>query len=343
MPLLKQTSTDALASAARQLDYALQQSPTLDDAFQKLYATADERRQSTLKQLEGLLRSRESDSTASKTLRLSSYPTLKWLLSQATAPERSVAALLQDFRRHESFSATTTAVVWSEFAGFLTYLGAVLGVLIVVVLLYGIIILPQFRSLYGGFGRELPGFTQLVFGSGAWFFTLLLLGSLALLIFLSWFVCLLRSRLRRYVPIPARLQRVPFVGPVALAYNEYLWVSYARLLRTTGISAVQALRLAAQRLLFDHVERRVTSDGDTPPYHTRKQSALAADIAVAAQLGKLDEELQFQQQATVDTFLTALARCRRRTRVILTVCTYYLVASFVSAMYLPIFSLGSNI
>ena len=204
MPLLKQTSTDALASAARQLDYALQQSPTLDDAFQKLYATADERRQSTLKQLEGLLRSRESDSTASKTLRLSSYPTLKWLLSQATAPERSVAALLQDFRRHESFSATTTAVVWSEFAGFLTYLGAVLGVLIVVVLLYGIIILPQFRSLYGGFGRELPGFTQLVFGSGAWFFTLLLLGSLAPLIFLSWFVCLLRSRLRRYVPIPAR-------------------------------------------------------------------------------------------------------------------------------------------
>jgi hypothetical protein len=47
---------------------------------------------------------------------------------------------------------------------------------------------------------------------------------------------------------------------------------------------------------------------------------------VAAQLGKLDEELQFQQQATVDTFVTALARCRRRTRVILTIRTRRITA-----------------
>lgn len=41
--------------------------------------------------------------------------------------------------------------------------------------------------------------------------------------------------------------------------------------------------------------------------------------------------------------LAVLARCGRRVRVILTIFIYFLVATFVSAMYLPIFSLGSAI
>jgi type II secretory pathway component PulF len=67
------------------------------------------------------------------------------------------------------------------------------------------------------------------------------------------------------------------------------------------------------------------------------------NLSLAAKFGKLDAETQFQQEASVDAFLTALARCRRRSRLVLTVLVYFLVASFVSAMYLPIFSLGSAI
>jgi hypothetical protein len=247
MPSLKSTSTDALASAARQLNYALQESPNLDDAFKKLYATADERRRITLKQLEGLLRSAQPDNAEGETVRSSPYPTLKWILSLAPTPERSAAAVFQEFRRQESFSASSVAVVWSEFAGFLTYLGAVLGILIVVVAMYAVFMLPQFRSLYGGFGRELPGLTQFAFGGGGSVFTVLLFGSLLLLIFLAWFVHALRRRLRRYTPVPVRFQKVPLVGPVALAYNQYLWLSCARLLTVAGVPATQALRLAAQR------------------------------------------------------------------------------------------------
>jgi type II secretory pathway component PulF len=334
----KSTSTDALASAARQLNYALQESPNLDDAFKKLYATADERRRGTLKQLEGLLRSAQPDSAEGETVRSSPYLTLKWVLSLTPTPERSAAAVFQEFRRQQSFSASSVAVVWSEFAGFLTYLGAVLGLLIVVVAMYAVFILPQFRSLYAGIGRELPGLTQFAFGGRSPVFTVLLFGSLLLLIFLAWFVQALRRRLRRYTPVPVRFQIVPLVGPVALAYNQYLWLSCARLLTVAGVPATQALRLAAQRSNIGEVElERAGEHGGGP------QSLLASDLAVSAQLGKLDEELQFQQDSAVDVFLTALARCRRRARVVLTICTYVLVAIFVSAMYMPIFSLGSNI
>ncbi len=339
MPSLKSASTDALASAARQLNYALQESPNLDDAFKKLYATADEARRATLKQLEGLLlRPAQPDSAEGETVRSSAYPTLKWILSLAPTPEHSAAAVFQEFRRQESFSASSTAVVWSEFAGFLTYLGAVLGVLIVLVAMYAVFMLPQFKSLYGGVGGELPGLTQFAFGGGAPVFTVLLFGSLLLLVFLGWFVNALRRRLRRYTALPVGFQKVPLVGPVALAYNQYLWFSCARLLTAAGVPTTQALRLAAQRSNIGEVElERAGEHGGRP------QSPLASDLAVSAQFGKLDEELQFQQNAAVEVLLTALARCRRRARVVLTICTYVLVAIFVSAMYLPIFSLGSNI
>jgi general secretion pathway protein F len=329
----KAMSTDALASAARQLSYALEQSAGLDDAFKKLYAGADERRRAALTQLEGLLRSPQAEGAEEQLARSTPYSTLKWILSLARAPERSAAKVFQEFRRQEAFSAGSAAVVWSEFAGFITYLGAVLGVLIVVVSMYAAFMLPQIRSLYRGFGSELPGLTQFAFGGGGGsVFTVLLLGSLLLLIVLAWFVYGLRRRLRRYTPMPVRLQRIPLVGPVARAYNQSLWLSCARLLTAAGVPATEALPLAAQR--------SNVSDFDQG---SGLQSGVVSDLRVSAQLGKLDEELQFQQDAAVDAFLTALARCRRRARIILTICTYILVGMFVSAMYLPIFSLGSNI
>jgi type II secretory pathway component PulF len=326
-------STEALASAARQLSYALEQSADLDDAFKKLYAGADERRRAAVTQLEGLLRSTPPEGAEGRPVRSSPYPTLKWILSLAPSPERSVSAVFQEYQRQESFSAGSAAVVWSEFTGFITYLGAVLAVLAAVVSMYAVFILPQMRSLYRGFGSDLPGLTQVAFGGGGSVFTLLVLGSLLLLVLLGWFVHALRRRLRRYTPMPARFRRVPLVGPVTRAYNQYLWLACARLLAAAGLSATEALRLAAQK----------SSVGDADEQGSGAQSAIAADLAMAAQLGKLDEELQFQQDAAVDAFLTALARCRRRARVVLTVCAYVLVALFVSAMYLPIFSLGSSI
>lgn len=338
MPSPKPVSTDAIASAARLLSYALQQSHDLDEAFKRLHATADERRREALMQLQGLLRTAQPETAHGEIVRSSPFPTLRWILSLSPTPERSAAAVFEEFRRQESFSASSAAVVWGEFAGFLTYLAAVLGVLIVIVTMYAMFMLPQFISLYRGFGSELPGLTRFAFGGGGSVFAILLFGSLLLLMFFALFVYALRRRLRRYRPMSVRFQRVPLVGPVVLAYNQYLWLSCARLLAAAGVAATEALRLAAQRSNRGEFEfERAAEQGRD------LQSSIDSDLIASAQLGKLDEELQFQQSASVDTFLTALARCRRRTRVVLTICTYILVATFVSAMYMPIFSLGSNI
>jgi hypothetical protein len=341
MGAFKPGGPDDLASAARQLQYALEESATIDEAFQKLYAAVDPQQQAYLRQLDSLLRSPESDPTTSRRLLRTPYPTLAWLLRRTTSPERSAGALFSEFRHHQSFSAASAVVVWNEFVGFLSYLGAVLGVLIVVAVIYGLFVLPQLRSLYGGI--ELPALTETVFGHGIPLFAPALSLPAALLLCLSWFVFHLRRQLRRYLPMPPEYQRVPFVGRVASAYNEYLWLSYAGLLRAARMPADQALKVAATRLPDLHAGQWDFRIEESPNHGRLTASGLIGDLSIAARLGKLDQEAQYQQDATAEVFLTALARCRRRSRIVLTVLVYFLVATFVSSMYLPIFSLGSAI
>jgi hypothetical protein len=346
---MKPIPADALASAARQLQYALDGAATTDQAFEKLYAVADPRQAAALRQLQSLLRSPDANAAPVEGSQLSPYPTLAWLLGQTPAPERSAPALFSEFSRHQSFCSNSVALVWREFSGFLTYLGVVLGVLIAVVLMYGLFVLPQFKSLYGGLGENLPALTSAMFGHGvpAALFVLMLVA--ALLVFLYWFVFQLRRRLRRYSPLPAVYQRMPFVGPVVLTYHQYLWMSYAGLLRAAPMAASQALVVAGTRLPmlevgeWNAVAGESPAPGGSPTPGDLAASGLMSDLSIAARLGKLDEEAGFQQNATMDAFLTALARCRRRSRIVLSLLIYLLVAAFVSAMYLPIFSLGSAI
>jgi hypothetical protein len=340
MSALKPTAAEALAGAARQLSYALDRSPSVDDAFQKLYAAAaDSRRRTALRQLESALRPPESDQTAesdqteAKSLRMSSFPTLAWLLRQTSDPDRSAAPLLAEFQRHQSFSEAAIMTVWSGFAGFIAYLGVVLGLLIAVLCMYGLFVLPQFTGLYAGFGQGLPALTSLVFVRGAPLSALLVSLAAVLLACVFWFALHVRRQLRRCSPMSPGYQQAPLLGPVAVAYNRHLWLSYAALLRATGMPADQALRAAGKRM--PPLGGQWDAPGDAP--------GLMGDLSIAARLGKLEDEVRFQQGATADAFLTELSRCRRRARIGLSILVYFLVAAFVSAMYLPIFSLGSAI
>jgi len=341
MPASRSLPAQSLASAARQLSYALGQTPTVGGAFQKLYAEADDWQKSTFRQLESLLQSPESAEVMARADRHSPFQTLAWLLGQTASPERTAAPLFREYQRHQAFSSTTGVAIRSEFMGILAYLGTVLVVLVIVVGLYGLLVLPQFRSLYRGFGSELPTLTRVVFGGGAPLFALVLLVASGLLGFLVWFVYRLRRQLECFAPISVRYQRIPLVGPVAVAYHQYLWLAYAGLLRAAGVQGAEALRLASTRVPKNHGELWTAPAGPAVQTSMPESTAVASDLALAARLGKLDEEMQYQQEAAVDTFLDALARCRRRSRIVLTICVYYLVATFVSAMYLPIFSLGS--
>lgn len=333
----------SLASAARQLEYALAQSATVAEAFQKLYSLADERQITVLRELEALLGSPSSAAPSDRRIRLSAFPTLAWLLRQTPDPARSAAALLEAYRRRAAYASATATIVWTEFTGFLIYLGAVLAILLLIVGVYALWELPNFRAMYASLDHTLPPLTAITFGSGALLLSLLYWLAAALLATLGWFVLCLRQQLRRFAPMAPALQRVPLIGSVVRSYHEYLWLSYAGLLRAAGMPSALALQLGAAR-----IPSVQCPDWDKLPTGAglgdgAGESGIFAELLVAARLGKLDEEVSFQQEAAGDALLEALARCRRRARVILTIAVYYLVATYVAAMYLPLFLLGSEI
>jgi hypothetical protein len=119
---------------------------------------------------------------------------------------------------------------------------------------------------------------------------------------------------------------------MAGACNEYLWMSYTALLQAAGLGAAESLKIAGDRF-----------PGNTKMASATRASALSSDLQTAERLGRLSDEIRFQRDASADHFVDIAMQTRRRVRVGLSLIVYVLVAIIVAAMYLPIFSLGSNI
>jgi type II secretory pathway component PulF len=328
--LRRRDGTAELSSAARQLSYALEGSAGAADAFRKLYAASDAERRPALERLERLLQSAQSEDAAHPRGELPSWPTLAWVLRRVSAPHRAAAAVLAAFIDDLRFGDSAARLARREFMGFLTYLGGVLYVLIVVSAVFSVFVLPSFADLYAGIGAEPPVLTAFVFGSGSYFFGFVILLAASTALFFSWFVLRLGRELRRLQPLPAFLHRVPLAGPVAAAQERRLWLSVAAWLRAGGLAADRALTLAAERVPVPHAVRW---DDPAAP-------AVMRDLQLASRLGKLDQELEFQRSEAGAALINALARCRRRLRIALSVVIYALVGVYVAAMYEPIFSLG---
>src|SRR5262249_53880729 len=149
-----------------------------------------------------------------------------------------------------------------------------------------------------------------LFGSKAPLLIALWLLSGGIVLYLSWFRLLLRRQSQRYAPLPGSLRRLPLIGPVASSYNEYVWLSYAALLGAVGMEPVEVLQAAATRVSTIQVRGWVDIGAGIAGAALIGVSALEQDLTVAARLGKMGEEIQFQREATVEAFLGALAHCR---------------------------------
>jgi type II secretory pathway component PulF len=322
------TTVESLETAARLLQYALDNTTDVASAFSRANAAADLEQRRDLSLLEEMISPKQPSADTAANTNLSSNGALKWLIGQLAGSQPNLRSLLQQYQQCHSLSASAALIVTQEFSGFLSYLMAVLTVLIVVSLLYGALVLPQFSSLYQGFGRELPALTALVFGPWGLILVATVLALLVVAFAMSWCIFRLRNRCRHLEPLPEIYERVPIFGAVAAAFNRWLWVAYGSILQAGGVDPSLAVQAATARI---------------PRSKSLPQTRLLAELGSAERLGRLSDEIQHQRLATMDTFSSELYRTKRKTRIALTVFVYSLVAILVSAMYLPIFSLGSAI
>ena len=233
----------------------------------------------------------------------------------------------------------------------LFYPAAVLVVAVVVTVVLLIFVIPEFESLYKGFGADLPAFTQMVINLSRFvqhdgiYIAIVLAG-----VGYTFFYFKRRSRgMREFLD---RLSlRIPIVGPIL---NKAAIARYARTLSTmfaAGVPLVEALDSVAGatgNIVYERAVLRMRYEVATGQ---RLQRAMESTglfpnmvnqmIAVGEESGSLDEmsaKVATFYEAEVDNAVDAMSSLLEP---MIMVILGVLVGSLVIAMYLPIFKLGS--
>lgn len=233
----------------------------------------------------------------------------------------------------------------------LFYPAAVLVVAVIVTVVLLIFVIPQFESLYKGFGADLPAFTQMVINLSRFvqhdgIYIAVAIGAMA------WAFIYFKKRSRAMRHFLDRLVlKLPVIGPIL---NKSAIARYARTLSTmfaAGVPLVEALESVAGATGNIVYETAVLKMRDEVATGQRLQRAMEATglfpnmvnqmIAVGEESGSLDEmsgKVATFYEAEVDNAVDAMSSLMEP---LIMVVLGVLVGGLVIAMYLPIFKLGS--
>jgi type IV pilus assembly protein PilC len=235
----------------------------------------------------------------------------------------------------------------------LFYPAAVVAVAVIVTTILLIFVIPQFESLFQGFGADLPAFTQMVIGlskfvqnQGWWMAMIAGAGGYAFFYFKK------RSRPMRRA-LDRMLLKAPIVGPIMV---KAAIARYARTLSTmfaAGVPLVEALTSVAGatgNIVYEEATLRIRDEVATGQ---RLQSCMETTglfpnmviqmIAVGEESGSLDSmasKVADFYEADVDAAVDAMSSLLEP---MIMAILGVLVGGMVIAMYLPIFKLGAAI
>jgi len=233
----------------------------------------------------------------------------------------------------------------------LFYPAAVLVVAVIVTVVLLLFVIPQFESLYKGFGADLPAFTQFVIGCSrflqhnGFYLAVVITG-------VFWFFFYFKKRSRAMREFLDRLSlKLPVIGPIL---NKAAIARYARTLSTmfsAGVPLVEALDSVAGatgNIVYENAVKRMRDEVSTGQRLQRSMentglfpNMVNQMIAVGEESGSLDEmsaKVATFYEAEVDNAVDAMSSLLEP---LIMVVLGVLVGGLVIAMYLPIFKLGS--
>jgi type IV pilus assembly protein PilC len=233
----------------------------------------------------------------------------------------------------------------------LFYPAAVLAVAVIVTIVLLVFVIPQFESLYKGFGANLPAFTQFVIHVSqivqhdGLFIGMVIGGAIW-----AFFYAKKRSKAMREF-LDRMILKMPIIGPIL---NKAAIARYARTLSTmfaAGVPLVEALDSVAGATGNIVYENAVLKMRDEVSTGQRLQRAMENTglfpnmvnqmIAVGEESGSLDEmsgKVATFYEAEVDNAVDAMSSLLEP---LIMVVLGVLVGGLVIAMYLPIFKLAS--
>jgi type IV pilus assembly protein PilC len=233
----------------------------------------------------------------------------------------------------------------------LFYPAAVVVVAFIVTAILLIYVIPEFESLFAGFGADLPAFTRMVIDISkfvrdqGWILVILIGGAIATFIYFKK-----RSRAFQHF-LDRAILRIPIIGPIL---NKSAIARYARTLSTTfaaGVPLVEALSSVAGATGNIVYETAVLRMRDEVATGTRLQRAMENTdlfpnmvnqmVAVGEESGSLDDmsaKVADFYEEEVDNAVDSMSSLLEP---MIMAILGVLVGGLVIAMYLPIFKMGA--
>jgi len=233
----------------------------------------------------------------------------------------------------------------------LFYPAAVIAVAVIVTIVLLVFVIPQFESLYKGFGANLPAFTQFVIDLShtiqhQGFFIAVVIGAAV------WAFIYFKKRSKAMREFLDRvILKVPVIGPIL---NKSAIARYARTLSTmfaAGVPLVEALDSVAGatgNIVYENAVKKMRDEVATGQRLQRSMentglfpNMVNQMIAVGEESGSLDEmsgKVATFYEAEVDNAVDAMSSLLEP---LIMVVLGVLVGGLVIAMYLPIFKLAS--
>jgi type IV pilus assembly protein PilC len=235
----------------------------------------------------------------------------------------------------------------------LFYPAAVLAVAVIVTVILLLFVIPQFESLFKGFGADLPAFTQFVVNMSRWlqksgWMLGIIVGGLTF----TFAYFYKRSRPMRQFIDKLSLQ-IPVIGPIL---RKSAIARYARTLATmfaAGVPLVEAMKSVAGatgNIVYQDAVMKMRDEISTGMRMQRSMentglfpNMVVQMIAVGEESGSLDEmagKVADFYESDVDAAVDALSSLLEP---LIMAILGVLVGGMVVAMYLPIFKLGAVI
>lgn len=235
----------------------------------------------------------------------------------------------------------------------LYYPAAVLAVAVIVTVILLLFVIPQFESLFKGFGADLPAFTQFVVSLSRWMQAkgwLLLIVCVAVVVTFTYFYK--RSRPMRQFIDRMSLQ-IPVIGPIL---KKAAIARFSRTLATmfgAGVPLVEAMKSVAGatgNIVYQDAVLRMRDEISTGMRMQRAMentglfpNMVVQMIAVGEESGSLDEMAAKVADFYEDDVDAAVDSLSSLLEPLIMVILGVLVGGLVIAMYLPIFKLGAVI
>lgn len=227
---------------------------------------------------------------------------------------------------------------WVGIVGLFVYLVFLTAVALIVTAVYSAYVYPTFQSNALGWGARLPPFTLAVLGTFN-------IGPFAAL--LVFFIILAGAavgaitvyrRIQQLRALPSVPHWVPVAGPLVDCFNLDLFMNFTRILREADVSPSECVSVAAALTGLDVAAQL---DGLALVRTGRTSDVSLNELGIAERLGGFDRELSIQCDQHVAELISTLSRIRDRVALFLKVVLFSIVSLLVTAMYLPIFKMGS--